>query len=195
MAKKFQSKNIILTKKLNNVVYELMVKTNSDMVYVEDQKTLTEKLYDITELLTNYGGKYEELYDAYTEILDGAPETFRTFKEIWDYLNINGDPKSELIKLIESKQTAEEGKGLSTHDFDDIMYEKLKNNYTKEELDEKFEIVIDHTNKTIEALKEDISKKIDDINNRPNILIAESHDEISIPDYSCWYHIVSKDII
>ena len=27
---KFQSKNTVLTKKLNNVIYELMVKTNSE---------------------------------------------------------------------------------------------------------------------------------------------------------------------
>lgn len=194
MASKFESKNLILTKKLNNVVYELMVKTNSDMVYVDDTHTLTERLSNITDFFTDFRGDYDELKKAFDEVLHGAPETFNTFKEVWDYVNINNNPKSALIQLIESKQAAEEGKGLSTHDFSDVMYEKLKNGYSKEELDAKFEIIIDTTNKTIEALSDDINKKIDDINNRPNIIVTETRiQDYVIPDYSCWYHIMSKD--
>ena len=40
-------KKIIITKKLNNVLYEMIPKTHSDMVYVDKKYdvTLTEKLY------------------------------------------------------------------------------------------------------------------------------------------------------
>ena len=198
---KFESKNLILTKKLNNVVYELMVKTNSDMVYVDDTHTLTERLSNITDFFTDFRGDFKDLKKAFDEVLHGAPETFNSFKEVWEYVNITNNPKSALIQLIESKQAAEEGKGLSTHDFSDVMYEKLKNGYSKEELDRRFEIIIDTTNKTIEALQDDlnnlstdINKKINDINNRPNIIVSETkiQDNI-ISDFSCWYHIVSKD--
>lgn len=185
MAAKFESKNIILTKKLNNVIYEIMVKTNSDMVYVNDEETLTEKLSDITELLTEFKGAYDELKEAFEDVVKDANESFNSFKEVWDYVNINGDPKSELIKLIESKQASEEGKGLSTHDFSDIMYEKLKNGYSREELDDKFKIILED-NKAI-------AERIDSIEKRPNILISESADDSAIPDYSCWYQIISKD--
>lgn len=196
MAAKFESKNLILTKKLNNVVYELMVKTNADMVYVDEEQTLTEKLADITDLLTDFHGDYDGLKEQFTEVLHGAPSTFNTFKEVWDYVNINNNPKSALIQLIESKQAAEEGKGLSTNDFTDVMYEKLKNGYSKEELDQRFDIIIDSTNKTIEALREEINGKIDEINNRPNIHVSESAPGTGkISDYSCWYHIVSKDVV
>ena len=51
---KFQSKNTVLTKKLNNVLYELMVKTQSDMVYIDDNTTLTERLAEITNLLIQH---------------------------------------------------------------------------------------------------------------------------------------------
>ena len=46
-------KKIIITKKLNNVLYEMIPKTHSDMVYVDKKYdvTLTEKLYDMCELL------------------------------------------------------------------------------------------------------------------------------------------------
>ena len=41
MASTFESKNMVLTQKLDNTVYEMMPKTNSDMVYVDDETTLT----------------------------------------------------------------------------------------------------------------------------------------------------------
>ena len=154
------------------------------MVYVNDEQTLTEKLFDITELLTDFKGDYDELKKAFDEIVKDADESFNTFKEVWDYVNINGDSKSELIKLIEKKQNSEEGKGLSTNDFTDIMFEKLKNGYSREELDAKFKIILEQDNR--------ITKRIEDIENRPNILISEK-DDSSIPDYSCWYQIISKD--
>ena len=121
----FESKNIVLTRKLDGVVYEIMVKTVADMVYVDDSTTLTEKLYDIADLFTEYGNRQNELAEAYSKLVAGADENYNTFKEIWDYININGNPKSELIQLIESKQTSEEGKGLSTNDLTDVLYEKL----------------------------------------------------------------------
>ena len=136
-------KKIIITKKLNNVLYEMIPKTHSDMVYVDKKYdvTLTEKLYDMCELLQSRKEDVDDIREKYNEIVGGSPESFNTFKEVWDYVNINGDPTSELINLIESKQAAEEGKGLSTNDFTDYLYEKLKNGYSKEELDKKFNVI------------------------------------------------------
>lgn len=188
---KFESKNTILTKKINNIVYELLVKTHSDMVYVGDSDyTLTEKLYDICELLEDHTKSYKELQVAFKELMDGSDEQFNSFKEIWDYINVNGNPKSELIKLIESKQSAEEGKGLSTHDFTDVLYEKLANDYTKEELNNKFSIIIDSTAPiSVVSRVEALEKKV-------NVLTMESANSDAVknlPDYSIWYQIVPKD--
>ena len=218
MASTFESKNMVLTQKLDNTVYEMMPKTNSDMVYVDDETTLTERLYEISELFTEYGGKQDELKDAYLAIMDGADENYNSFKEIWDYININGEPKSELIKLIESKQNSEEGKGLSTHDLTDVLYEKIVNDYTKEELDEKFTIIFDDNdgfvatvNKKIADIENDISEINEEIESvkesrdnfktdvsegkaAPNIIDTENEDSVqNIHDYSCWYKVISKD--
>ena len=188
---KFESKNTILTKKINNIVYELLVKTHSDMVYVGDSDyTLTEKLYDICELLEDNTKSYKELQVAFKKLMEGSDEQFNSFKEIWDYINVNGNPKSELIKLIESKQSAEEGKGLSTHDFTDVLYEKLANDYTKEELNNKFSIIIDSTAPiSVVSRVEALEKKV-------NVLTMESANSDAVknlPDYSIWYQIVPKD--
>lgn len=188
---KFESKNTILTKKINNIVYELLVKTHSDMVYVGDSDyTLTEKLYDICELLEDNTKSYKELQVAFKKLMEGSDEQFNSFKEIWDYINVNGNPKSELIKLIESKQSAEEGKGLSTHDFTDVLYEKLVNDYTKDELNNKFSIIIDSTAPiSVVSRVEALEKKV-------NVLTMESANSDAVkklPDYSIWYQIVPKD--
>ena len=187
---KFQSKNTVLTKKLNNVLYELMVKTNSDMVYVDDSTTLTERLTEITDLLLKHEQNDIELKQAYDEIVGDANTNYDSFKEIWEYININENPKSELIQLIESKQAAEEGKGLSECDFTTMLHDKLVNDYTREELDERFRIIIEET------APAEIVARVKKLEDRANTVVSESasgdaYDDLT--DNSCWYQLVSKD--
>lgn len=189
---KFESKNLILTKKLNGVIYELMVKTISDMVYTDEKTTLTETLNHIFELLTEFQEEYNALEESFNDIFKDSPETFRTFKEVWDYVNVNGDPKSDLIKMIESKQAAEEGKGLSTHDFDDILYAKLKYGYSKQELDDRFEIIINKHNDDMEKIYSLIPEI--EITEKPNIIVSENITG-DVKDYHCWYQIISRDTL
>ena len=207
-------KKIIITKKLNNVLYEMIPKTHSDMVYVDKKYdvTLTEKLYDMCELLQSRKEDIDDIRVKYDEIVGGSPESFNTFKEVWDYVNINGDPTSELINLIESKQAAEEGKGLSTNDFTDYLYEKLKNGYSKEELDKKFNVIdtrFERLEETIEQNNEELNKKIDDeidtrededdiikdrLQRHNTVMSKMSPTELDgVEDNTTWYKIVSED--
>ena len=189
---KFQSKNTILTKKLNNVIYELMVKSNSDMVYVDDNTTLTERLSEITDLLIQHEQNDVELKQSYEELVGDSNSNYNSFKEIWDYINVNGNPKSELIKLIDSKQASEEGKGLSECDFTTVLREKLVNDYTAKELDEKFQIIIDTT------APYSLVAQVRALENRPNTVVSETASGIdydSLVDKSCWYQIISKDTV
>ena len=45
-------KKAVLTRELNGIIYELLVKTHSDMVYVGNKVTLTEKLKEFADLIT-----------------------------------------------------------------------------------------------------------------------------------------------
>lgn len=190
---RFESRNTVLTRKLNNVIYELMVKTHSDMVYVNDIKTLTEWISDFTDIITTQKKDIVNLRATLNQAIGNIDDSaFTSIKEIWDYVNINGDPKSELIQLIESKQASEEGKGLSTNDFTDILYEKLKNDYTKEELVAKFDIIdtrFKSIEKDIETLKESV-----DSNSNNNIIVSEDTSlDDSILREGCWFQIIKKD--
>lgn len=183
---KFESKKTVLVKKINNVIYELLVKSHSDMVYVDDTTTLTEKLNDIANLLTTSAKDIEDIQEKYKEIVGDAPESFNTFKEVWDYLNINGDPKSELIKLIDSKVSKEPGKGLSANDFTDFLYKKLNDDYSKEELDEKFETLVSTQNGFAERLKA--------IEEERNIILSmDGTVPEGVKDGDMWFCLVSKD--
>ena len=191
---KFESKYTVLTKKIDNIMYELFVKTHSDMVYVNDTTTLTETLVKLSDLLTDSKKTEAELWKEYNKLTNGAPDRFNTFKEVWDYVNVNGDPKSELIQLIEKKQNAEEGKGLSTHDFTDLLYDKLKNDYTASQLDEKFRIIIKDQNAikdTIEENQKATQKQIEEINSAPNIFVGtEEESEKVVKNGDIWYEII-----
>lgn len=193
---KFESKYTVLTKKIDNIMYELFVKTHSDMVYVNDTTTLTETLVKLSDLLTDSKKTEAELREEYNKLTNGAPDRFNTFKEVWDYVNVNGDPKSELIQLIEKKQNAEEGKGLSTHDFTDLLYDKLKNDYTASQLDEKFRIIIKDQNTikdTIEENQKATKKQIEEIKSAPNIFVGtEEESEKVVKNGDIWYEIIQN---
>ena len=85
--KRPDKKKIVITKKLNNVLYEMIPKTHADMVYVDKKYsvTLTEKLYDMCELLQTRKEDIDDIRKGYNEIIGDAPDNFNTFKEVWDY--------------------------------------------------------------------------------------------------------------
>ena len=181
---KLPSKYVVLTKKLNNIMYELIVKTNSDMVYVGKEETLTEKLCAFSKVLTTNSRDIRDIRELYNEIIDGSEESFNSFKEVWDYVNINGNPESELIKLIKAKQDAEEGKGLSQNDLTDLLYEKLVNDYSAEDLDKKFRIIVGSV--------KDIRMEVRELKKRNNAYIGASVPK-EVKHGDVWYQIVSVD--
>lgn len=174
------TKNVILTHKFNKAVYALAVRTTTDAVFDTKYKySLTEMLSDLTDAMTTSFTRIAALSEAFNALMADCPEEFNTLREIADYINVNGDPKSALIELIDTKVEKVEGMGLSHNDFDDIMKAKLENDYTKEQLDEIFHeyAVID------EAMRE----RITTLEMDNNIHISEDGSEIK--DNDVWIRI------
>ena len=207
---RMRSRDYVLTKKLDGVIYEMLVKTAANMVYVTPTMTLTEKLAQFTDDLLNINTKSDTLENKFADLLKDAPENFRTLKEVWDYVNVDGDPESALIKMIKGKQDAEAGKGLSTHDLTDILYEKLVNGYSPEELDEKFTLImtsqdqlavkvenmgtylVDNIN-TMNKTLEGFDNRIKDIESGMTANVVSWEEPEGLRDKSCWYKIISEN--
>lgn len=95
-------KNVILKKKIEGVIYDLMVKTNSDLVYTADGKTVTTVL---SEILAKVDTKVSQsdIDTAISNLVDGAPEAYNTLKEISDYIATHKTEYDALEALVGDK--------------------------------------------------------------------------------------------
>lgn len=116
-------KNAILKAKVEGVLTELMVKTNAENVVVKDggtEKTLAAKLAELASSPVSgitAADADAKISAAISALLNGAPETYDTLREIADYISTHESAADALNAAIENKVNKEEGKGLSAEDF------------------------------------------------------------------------------
>lgn len=128
------SKKVTLQMLLAGKLEDLQFKTGAENVIITNEDGTTEKLsdrlVDVAEALNSVITE-EEVENiaaaAVAQLLVDAPEAFDTFKEIADYLSNNEDVIKALNTAIHNKVDKVEGKGLSTHDFNDEYKAKLDN--------------------------------------------------------------------
>ena len=100
----------ILQAKIEGILKKIIVKTNADNVMYDDSTTLTAKL---AEILASLGKKAEasavtteiqqKIDAAVNGLIDGAPDTYNTLKEIADYISQHEEAKEALQKAIGDK--------------------------------------------------------------------------------------------
>ena len=137
-----EKKNLVLRKKINEVLYDLMVKTMTDQVYnSNDSKTLTQLLAEINTAIDAKADTTDltELETKFNNLIQDAPEAYDTLKEISEYISTHQDEYQALLVLAGNKVDKEDGKGLSTNDFTNELKTKLDELYDKATLDEKLE--------------------------------------------------------
>lgn len=126
------TKYILEMIKIEGELKELLVKTSGENVavtYNGKETTLAAALAEIftslTELPTTEGidAKIGTAIDA---LIDGAPETYNTLKEVADYIAEHKEAADALSAAIGNKVDKVEGKGLSTEDFTAALKEKLE---------------------------------------------------------------------
>lgn len=122
------AKKAILKALIAGVITELMVKTDTENVYLDDGSTLAAKL---AEIIVNLDGKAASTHahaqsditgltdalserptttamntaisNAITELINGAPETYDTLKEIADFISEHADIEQSLNSAIGQK--------------------------------------------------------------------------------------------
>lgn len=117
------AKKAIVKAKIENELVELLVKSGVENIYMEDgTTTLASKLAtmvaDIGERAksTDVAAQIQAAIDG---LINGAPATYDTLKEIADYLVTHQDEYVALVQTVAGKVDKVEGKGLSTNDFTD----------------------------------------------------------------------------
>ena len=119
------TKNAILKALVEGVVTELMVKSNVTNVYLDDgTTTLASKLAEIVAAINERAKSADVTTEINTAVstaidglINGAPATYDTLKEIADYLATHQDEYTALLSTVGGKVDKVEGKGLSTYDF------------------------------------------------------------------------------
>lgn len=124
-------KNVLLQMKIEGIVHDLMVRTNSANVIVDatTNETLETRLASIMTSLGTILTEAEAqtmINAAIDELIGGAPETYDTLKEIADYIETHEDTVTAINAAIGNKVDKVEGKGLSTNDFTDALKTKLE---------------------------------------------------------------------
>lgn len=118
--------------RLNGKVEELVARSDEDIVYVTYQNeriTLTNFIKTLLSLINNRPTTAETnrlISTAVNNLVNGAPTTLDTLKEIADAIGNNQSVIDTLNTALQGKVDKVEGKGLSTRDFTDELYFKLR---------------------------------------------------------------------
>ena len=100
------TKKAILQALVDGVLTELMVKTQGDNVYLDENTTVTAKIAEMVAAI-NLRAKSEdvttEINNAIKNLVADAPETYDTLKEISDYISSHEDVVTTLNSAIGNK--------------------------------------------------------------------------------------------
>lgn len=132
------TKYILEKIKLEGELKDLIAKSNGenvDVTYGGSQMTLAAALASIFTSVSGAmtsGDVDTKISTAIDNLIDGAPETYDTLKEIADYIKADGEAAAAMTTEIGKKVDKVTGKQLSTEDFTTALKTKLEGlaNYT-----------------------------------------------------------------
>lgn len=117
------AKKATVKAKIENEIVELLVKSGVENIYMEDgTTTLASKLATMVADIDERAKSTDvatQIQAAIDGLINGAPATYDTLKEIADYLATHQDEYTALVQTVAGKVDKVEGKGLSTNDFTD----------------------------------------------------------------------------
>lgn len=160
--------DFVLTKKVNNVIYELMVKTTTNMVYTPEGYTLTEMLNDV---LNRISGIEESTNNKLSEVTKQISGMDNMIMELREYYANQENSILQITKALKNDY-------LKKSDLSEDVVETLKGVYSKTDID---------------TMIQSINKKIDDIVVKDQIVAGTSEEPPeSLIDGGIYCYITSK---
>lgn len=171
-------KSAVFKKKIGNVVYDLMFKTVTDVVYTMDNVTLTDELKALKASVDSKGDgdRLTALETKFANLVQDAPEAYDTLLEISQYISTHQDEYKALYAIASGKVDREEGKTLTSNDFTDAFMNKLDELYTKSQLDMKFT----ELTSSFDAQIEGVNNKIKSLEYSKVTVIDEDNIELEL---------------
>jgi hypothetical protein len=124
------AKNVLAKMLIDGEIQDIMVKTGADNVIVDKDTgellstRLAKMVTDISSTITP-SEVDTKISTAIDNLIDGAPSTYDTLKEIADYIANDETAKQAIEDAIAKKVDKVDGKGLSANDFTDALLTKL----------------------------------------------------------------------
>ncbi len=109
--------------KLESTFADIIAKSNADNITVRWNDADISLASALASIYTNESNCYNKtetdtaISTAIGNLINGAPETYDTLKEIADYINSNEEAVTLLNNAVANKVDKIEGKGLSAEDF------------------------------------------------------------------------------
>ncbi len=119
--------------KVEGAIIEIIAKSTGENVTVNYNGKKTTLAAALASIYTSISGVISasdvdtKISTAISELINGAPETYDTLKEIADYIASDKTAMQTLNDAIGNKVTKEDGKGLSAEDFTTALKTKLEN--------------------------------------------------------------------
>lgn len=96
------AKSIVLKRKIDGAIYDLLPKTLASLVFDPNGKAIDEALASLSE---TYGNKeeFDKLKKAFDTLTNGAAEQYDTIKEIGDWISEHNDAYEALLLAVNKK--------------------------------------------------------------------------------------------
>lgn len=218
----------ILTAKISGIITELMVKTSAEQVFVDDTTTLATKLSelvaalegtaasshthaqaDVTGLVDDLAARpttdtmNSAISTAISGLINGAPETYDTLKEIADYIDAHQDVVDALNATIGSKAdvsvvtTLQETVSAIKTTVDGLGALATKNLVTENDLDENLVAKVNaasdgnHSHSNMETLNSITSDKIAAWDGKSKIYFSATQPE-NLAEGDLWAKVIES---
>lgn len=97
--------SIVLSKQVDKILYRMMPKTRASLVYDENDRTLSEIIFDMNKLITAKADdvEFQKVKNTMQAFFADTPEDFQTLLDVRNYINASNDKIEAINRVLGNK--------------------------------------------------------------------------------------------